>query len=407
MSILSGINNLIVSGNLTLQTQTASRALVFDSNKNLVSSSITSTELDYMSGVTSPIQTQFTGTVKTTGDQSISGIKTFSSNIVGNVTGNAGTVTNGVYASGNQTIGGTKTFSSTIVGSITGNAGTADHATTADTAHSATSSDNVNLDYTGIGLGYPLIFTTSPGNGEKPLLLHNECVYNPANNSIAANLHKSTDDISIIADVGRGVYFYSGGFLRFYIGSGGTLQPSGDDTNSIGSSPNRIKLVRAVTVTQGFTGGHFYTAASGYLPEIGDALRLVNREIIKCTQEKDPTCIGIYSGYCETTYSGQQYVEDSFEMKHYRNIDLEIEKTIYYIIALGDTSREGIVSAKVCNENGNINDGDLLCTASGYPGYLKKQDDDLVHSYTVGQARENITFSSSPLVSGVYVYILK
>ena len=38
--------------------------------------------------------------------------------------GNAGTVTNGVYTSGDQTIGGTKTFSSTIVGSITGNANT-------------------------------------------------------------------------------------------------------------------------------------------------------------------------------------------------------------------------------------------------------------------------------------------
>ena len=38
--------------------------------------------------------------------------------------GNAGTVTNGVYTSGDQTIGGTKTFSSTIIGSINGNANT-------------------------------------------------------------------------------------------------------------------------------------------------------------------------------------------------------------------------------------------------------------------------------------------
>jgi hypothetical protein len=36
-----------------------------------------------------------------------------------NISGNAGTVTGGVYTSGNQTIGGTKTFSSTISGSIT------------------------------------------------------------------------------------------------------------------------------------------------------------------------------------------------------------------------------------------------------------------------------------------------
>ena len=39
------------------------------------------------------------------------------------IDGNAGTVSGGVYTSGNQTIGGVKTFSSTITGSITGNAG--------------------------------------------------------------------------------------------------------------------------------------------------------------------------------------------------------------------------------------------------------------------------------------------
>ena len=41
-----------------------------------------------------------------------------------NTSGNAATVTNGVYTTGTQTIGGTKTFSSTIVGSIDGNAAT-------------------------------------------------------------------------------------------------------------------------------------------------------------------------------------------------------------------------------------------------------------------------------------------
>jgi hypothetical protein len=48
----------------------------------------------------------------------------FKGDITGDVTGNAGTVTNGVYLAGNQTIGGVKTFSSTIAGNITGNAGT-------------------------------------------------------------------------------------------------------------------------------------------------------------------------------------------------------------------------------------------------------------------------------------------
>jgi hypothetical protein len=51
-------------------------------------------------------------TVQLSGNQTIAGVKTFSSTISGSVSGNAGTVTNGVYTTGNQTVGGIKTFSS-------------------------------------------------------------------------------------------------------------------------------------------------------------------------------------------------------------------------------------------------------------------------------------------------------
>src|SRR5210317_2183884 len=76
--------------------------------------------------------------VRTTGDQTLAGVKTFSGSIVGdvtgdltgdvtgnltgpvvgnvtgNLTGNADTVTNGVYTTGDQTIAGFKTFSSDV-----------------------------------------------------------------------------------------------------------------------------------------------------------------------------------------------------------------------------------------------------------------------------------------------------
>lgn len=48
--------------------------------------------------------------VRTSGNQTIDDVKTFSSNIVGSVTGNAGTVTDGVYVTGDQSIDGNKTF---------------------------------------------------------------------------------------------------------------------------------------------------------------------------------------------------------------------------------------------------------------------------------------------------------
>jgi hypothetical protein len=62
-----------------------------------------------------------TNGVYTTGDQTIAGNKTFSSTISGSVTGNAGTVTNGVYTTGNQNIDGFKTFLQPIHGLLSGN----------------------------------------------------------------------------------------------------------------------------------------------------------------------------------------------------------------------------------------------------------------------------------------------
>lgn len=50
--------NVRVDGNLNLPSQTANRASVVDGSGNLSSSSVTSTELGYVSGVTSSIQTQ-------------------------------------------------------------------------------------------------------------------------------------------------------------------------------------------------------------------------------------------------------------------------------------------------------------------------------------------------------------
>jgi hypothetical protein len=61
------------------------------------------------------------------------------------VTGNAATVTNGVYLTGNQTIGGVKTFSSTITGSISGNAATATALQTARTINGTSFDGTANI----------------------------------------------------------------------------------------------------------------------------------------------------------------------------------------------------------------------------------------------------------------------
>ena len=51
----------------------------------------------------------------------------------------------------------------------------------------------------------------------------------------------------------------------------------------------------------------------------------------------------------------------------------------------------------VCNSNGNIENGDYI-TSSDYLGYGEKQDDDLLHNYTVAKATMDCNFElDSPL----------
>ena len=51
----------------------------------------------------------------------------------------------------------------------------------------------------------------------------------------------------------------------------------------------------------------------------------------------------------------------------------------------------------VCNSNGNIENGDYI-TSSDYLGYGEKQDDDLLHNYTVAKSTIQVDFElDSPL----------
>lgn len=56
------------TGDQILGSETASRAVILNGSKKLTSSSVTDTELGYVSGVTSAIQTQLNGKVSDTGD---------------------------------------------------------------------------------------------------------------------------------------------------------------------------------------------------------------------------------------------------------------------------------------------------------------------------------------------------
>ena len=53
----------------------------------------------------------------------------------------------------------------------------------------------------------------------------------------------------------------------------------------------------------------------------------------------------------------------------------------------------------VCNENGNIEMGDYITTASGSNGYGCKQNDDILHNYTVAKSLTDVDWSKEPSAS--------
>jgi hypothetical protein len=95
-----GVTNAMLAGSIENGKLSNSSLTIGTTAISLGSSSTT------LGGLTSVTSTAFTGSLQ------------------GNISGNAVTVTNGVYTTGDQTIAGIKTFSSTIVGSINGNAAT-------------------------------------------------------------------------------------------------------------------------------------------------------------------------------------------------------------------------------------------------------------------------------------------
>jgi len=144
-----------------------------------------------------------------------------------------------------------------------------------------------------------------------------------------------------------------------------------------------------------FTGAHYY--------ELGDA-DLVTGELVSLKEvivgldtsykifrtitAKDPDAIGIYWGVTNDRDSmGKTGI------------------TAYSVAALGDSydkhDRWPLNGAYVTKDAGNIKVGDLLCASSRH-GYLEKQADDIVHSYTVAKAMQDINTDTQT----AYIYFL-
>jgi len=145
-----------------------------------------------------------------------------------------------------------------------------------------------------------------------------------------------------------------------------------------------------------FTGSHevtFETSSSNSSADFG--------KIYSSTGNAKKRYIdGTSSLYLGTTFISVRKTTTSCDNSIFgvlTNIHDYLPKDHWYELSSGE--KFGIVNALgegriiVTNINGEINSGDLI-TSSNIPGYGQKQDDDLVRSYTVGKATEDVDWDS-------------
>jgi len=358
-----------------------------------------------------------TGGVYTSGNQTIDGVKTFSSTILGN----AATVTGGVYTSGNQTIDGVKTFSSTITGSITGNAATVTGGvyTSGDQTINGVKTFSSEVKITG---GSPTLYfkdtnersgmihmnsnrmyflsggvnsdTWGQVNGQWPLYLQtntNEAFFGGnintpgevAGNILRVNMPDSKYwQLQDYNDENLG--FYQNGTLKGYIEDDG-----GQLVNRMNFTGQHRCFIKDIPFSNTDYEGRIICADQNIYISMSNTIKKGNQAITQneslpyvslSNKINDKSCFGVIS-------SGEDPNE---RIDRYGAFSTPYEKekgdTRVYINSVG----EGAIW--VSNKNGTLESGDYITTCD-LSGYGTKQDDDILHNYTVAKITMDCDFS--------------
>lgn len=261
-------------------------------------------------------------------------------------------------------------------------------------------SDNQIEFYTGNGGSLALAWRIS--GGDQDLLPGSADSYNLGSSSARINtvyantFHNALSANLDINQVGSlPIRFLTSSTLRASINSVG-ISPGANNTYNLGSSGARFASLWLTSGQQTFTGNHVYQKDSQVELKLGDAVCLnSSMRIEPCTSASGTTCVGIYTGQ-QTVSSGTE-VDSTGEMSTSGSV-------LYSVAAVGDSVVAGLSGFTICNENGDLSAGDLLCTSST-SGCLMRQDGTDKHSYTVGKCMENITFGANTVVSGIYGFI--
>lgn len=218
----------------------------------------------------------------------------------------------------------------------------------------------------------------------------------------------ASDDLRVLITNNRELKLLGGPLgTNFYwiFGNGGIFTAVTNGTQDLGTPGSKFGTVYAAGGVVTFTGKHLYQIGSSDL-QIGEAVVLSGNKIYRSSQASDSSCVGILTGF-EVTSAADMGVNIPSGALVVDSLGLNVTPgdLLGSVAAVGDSRTPSCSGFNVCNEGGPITPGTLLVTASGYPGCLKAQSDNILRANTIGKAMENVNFSSGPVVSGVYGYL--
>ena len=186
---------------------------------------------------------------------------------------------------------------------------------------------------------------------------------------------------------GVGVHAYCSSASALYAVDGNCENATGYDIHASGNGINGP-----------FTGAHDALIVKGSIPVQGDIMRDVATvyvsnisntlsEVVVTTTAKDPAVFGVMVA---TKPLDENHLPTALKLRDI-NAELPDYDTIIatYDELIVNALGEGAIN--VCKEGGNIAVGDYICS-SNHAGKGMKQDDDLMHNYTVAKARESVVW---------------
>lgn len=218
-------------------------------------------------------------------------------------------------------------------------------------------------------------------------------------------LVESTTAFNALAGVNYNTSSTGNGIQGEHKGSGvGVKGVSSSGTGVDGYTFNSSHEWGLYTANKTFSGQGFTPFTGSHIAYTQDVLKVgelvysidawtvnINQALMhvaKTTTAKDKRVVGVVS-YAKDTLLDNITDNPMILPEHQPYIEYMIENNFkeVNINALGEG---GIL---VCNENGNIDNGDYL-TSANLAGYAMKQDDDLMHSYTVAKALESVDWAN-------------